>query len=171
MSRAGRRYLTRAEVLAWNPDWSDHDRTLIAAALDAIPGGDCYRPASGSYIAVEIYGPMQPRTGPAVMEAMYGNWLGVRFRVHRALVIWRGSLEWPEFGPDGTLAVNLDRSLFGEIRSREKDQFDETVFYDWQPLSTRGRAHSHGPARRDAATRVCPTCHLTLPATGLCDDC
>jgi hypothetical protein len=30
-----------------------------------------------------------------------------------------------------------------------------------------GVAHLHCPPRRG----VCPTCHMELPATGVCDDC
>ena len=45
-----RRELTRAQALAWNPNWSYTDREIIEKHLDRLEAVTYYQPPSGGYV-------------------------------------------------------------------------------------------------------------------------
>jgi hypothetical protein len=152
--------LDRAQVLSWNRDWSQLDRVRIGDALDQFPDWAIYNlpPAKGE-IGVWIHGSTQSTN---LFDRPHGQ-----ERWHRGLIIHRGWLEWP----GGAWSNNLDRSLFPEVREGEKDIFECTRYYEWYPLSTFAGTGARGATNRLKAPAFCPTCHLALPANGICDDC
>ena len=146
-----RTWLTRRQVLEWNPRWSLRDLEIIELALDHLPAGcSFYVPESKTYVSSFVN-----RVSP-------GGESGRRID-YRGVVISPGRIEW--------LDHNLvPQDLTSAAIEDERYVFDSVVLVYWIPLSTyRGRSEAvnHALANPD----VCTTCFIALPATGVCDDC
>ena len=153
------RLLTRRQALDWNESWSVTDREMVDAAIEAIEDGTLYMPASAGYMGVRVWGQLAEQT-PGSQP---------RFGVHRALIIFKGWLEWPEAGDPWRR--KLDPALFADFREDERDVFDRVAYTIWHPLSTLEGRDSHAAQRQTLALKVCPSCWLAMPSSGVCDDC
>lgn len=160
--------MARQKVLEWNDMWSLQDRARIANALSVMPNSaHIYETPSKSYIGVRVYGPTVARSSTDIFRAFFGQDDG-RDGWYRGLVIYPGWLQWP----GGKWTDGLDDELFPYLEEGESDTFGWTTWYQWFPLSTlgtRGGWNLRQAAGKAALT--CPNCHLTVPATGVCDFC
>lgn len=152
------RALSRAQVIEWNADWSDHDRELVAAALDAIPSDEYSVPPSGGYVGVWIYGQLTSSS------PMPGDQWSARWAWHRALVIHPGWLEWPH----GKYSPSRDHDLFANLREGERVTFDNYTFYEWLPLSTRGSSGPRSAGAQETEPDICPRCNTQRARSGDC---
>ncbi|MGV8965384.1 MAG: hypothetical protein ACOH2F_03820, partial [Cellulomonas sp.] len=97
------------------------------------------------------------RENPAARLTLKSRQIGVWIDNRRALEIRPGYLLWP-----GGRVPDLPPDLFPDMQ-RDSD-------VAWHALSTfRPRAGDSGRNGLDPA--ICTSCSMTLPGTGLCDNC
>ena len=146
---------------------------MIAAALDQVASqmdsGDeptLYLPPSESYVGAEIYGEYI-----TAMTDMRDWGAAPRVGYYRAVVVHKGLIEWL-----GTAAERLGdlwrHPLFEhKIIEEERYPFGGFVIRNWVPLSTYAGRHAHAVRGQPKTSPECPTCHVVLPVSGVCDYC
>lgn len=68
------RILTDLQALDWRENWSFTDRKFIEHALSVLPEHDLHEPASGSYIAATVDGPIALYVCPGYLWWPKGTW-------------------------------------------------------------------------------------------------
>jgi len=170
--RYGKRVLTRGQALAWCDEWSDQDRLIVGAALDAAVGVDCwaspslqsgpyvYTPASDGYLAVKVWDWQYDWEN--FHEGYRPGWI-------RPVIVERSRILWPLGRKRYTQGV-WDNPLF-DVREGEITVGAYTGYCLWVPLSPYRQTRAGRAERAAHAEEVCPSCWMVLPKTGVCDNC
>lgn len=122
-------------------------------------GGDTFLRAHG----------FTPSAGTLTHEGREYDWKAVLGVAHRFATGRLATSEEVDSGSDVGAAILRKRGF--DLSLPSSRPASTTAARVTRPRAATRVASTRSTATREAAVAICPTCSMTLPATGICDDC